>query len=247
MPRALLFALLLTTGARALPVPELRLVHPTFPDAMSAYDRGRGRLYLETNSLGCILAQKSTPQGQVTLSFDVRDGKVSHPKATTRDALARRFARCLPGMLKSVGMPTAPASWRFEATVALGGDYFDVDVSAIEGPVEKLPASARLLRNILVAALETKAPCTDALFAETPAMSYVLLADGSTAGDGAFSVSNVRESTSVPPNVVACLAERLEAARFTSPAALEGRLRLLVLRPSTDPGDGDAVILSAPD
>ncbi len=247
MHRLILALALVSTAAGALPVPELRLEHPTFPDAMDAAHRGRVRLTLETNSLGCILTQKAPPEGRVTLTFEVAGGKLLRPTAKTRDPGARAFARCLPGMLKRVLMPTAPERWRFEATLVLGGDHFDMDIAGVDGPVEKLEGGGAMLRNILLAALEAPAPCTDALFAEQPPMGYVLGARATTGDDGVFVVSDVRQSTAVPPAVVQCLAERLATARFTPPAALKGSLRLVVLRPTTEPSDGPVLMIGPAD
>lgn len=245
MIRALGLALLLAVVPRgpalAMPRSEMMIVSPTESVELSPAERGRMRMYLQQNTLACSLGRRA-PHGDVRLALDLVNGRPKKVSATTKDAGARAAARCLSGVLKRVVFPSPAPRWQWTGVLRLGGPLIEVDLRDVDGPIEKLPGGELGVSNAIIAALEHPAPCMERYFSSEEAISMVLVAALDTYG-GKLIVHEVRESTVVPADLVACVADQVASVTLLVERPITARARIALLRPTTAKDDDAATLI----
>lgn len=245
LPAAVLVVAVTAPAAAMPPPPDLMIVDARASAALSSWDRGRMRMYLQQNALACTLGSRgAAPRGEVRLVLDVTEKKPTRVKATARSARARPIATCLGRLLRHVQFPAPAPSWHWEGTLRFGGAHMEADVRESDGPIERLAGGRVGLENVVLAALEQPADCMDRYFSSPDEVSMVLVATLDTSDDGKLAAIEVKESTAVPEALVRCVRAQLDAIAIPVERPIRARLRIALLRPTTvKPGDDIPMIV----
>ncbi len=220
--------LLLATGAVASERARLVVAQEGASVALDPWQRGHLHMYLEQNGIGCALAQKKDPRGELTLRLEVTVGQPT--RVTILDEtklLPRSFPGCLRRILRNVQFSDLAPRFRWEGTLRYDDPLpFEVGVTSLYGKMMELT-----LQHVVIAALAQPAPCMERFFAATPALSMVALASFDVAPSGEVVGLQVTPSTAGPEGTVACVKQQLSTLTFPGKEISGARLRISLLRP----------------
>jgi hypothetical protein len=230
MVRAVLvvsFALGLVLARPAAAEVELRMSDVRASAPLGSLARGRLRLWLATHVEICqIDAAKSRPiAGDLVVHLEV--GARAAPRITVAAGgkMPRAVASCLARNLRKVAFAElAPAlTWDGRLTIDPAGPSIAVAVESLDSALDDF-----VIRSVMRAALEEPAPCMTAFFTAAPPISAVVVATFDATG------VHVAESTADPGGAVACVAQQLAAVRLPADQLRRARLRISLLRPTTE-------------